>query len=76
LLVGDGPERMSIEMLCRNLGNCEHVRFLGKQEAVEDLLAIADLFVLPSESESFGLAALRSHGLRGACNFIECGWNC
>ena len=48
LLVGDGPERMSIEMLCRNLGNCERVRFLGKQEAVEDLLAIADLFVLPS----------------------------
>ncbi len=60
LLVGDGPERMSIEMLCRNLGNCEHVRFLGKQEAVEDLLAIADLFVLPSESESFGLAALEA----------------
>lgn len=47
-------------MLCRNLGNCEHVRFLGKQEAVEDLLAIADLFVLPSESESFGLAALEA----------------
>lgn len=60
LLVGDGPERMSIEMLCRNLGNCEQVRFLGKQEAVEDLLAIADLFVLPSESESFGLAALEA----------------
>ena len=60
LLVGDGPERMSIEMLCRNLGNCEHVRFLGKQEAIEDLLAISDLFVLPSESESFGLAALEA----------------
>jgi glycosyltransferase involved in cell wall biosynthesis len=47
-------------MLCRKLGNCEHVRFLGKQDAVEDLLAIADLFVLPSESESFGLAALEA----------------
>lgn len=60
LLVGDGPERMSTEILCRNLGICEHVRFLGKQDAVEDLLAIADLFVLPSETESFGLAALEA----------------
>lgn len=60
ILVGDGPERMAVEMLCRNLGNCEHVRFLGKQEAIEDLLAIADIFVLPSESESFGLAALEA----------------
>lgn len=60
LLVGDGPERMSIELLCRQLGNCEHVRFLGKQDAVEDLLAIADLFLLPSETESFGLAALEA----------------
>lgn len=60
LLVGDGPERMNIEMLCRKLGNCEQVRFLGKQDAVEDLLAIADLFVLPSENESFGLAALEA----------------
>jgi N-acetyl-alpha-D-glucosaminyl L-malate synthase BshA len=60
LLVGDGPERMSIELLCRQLGNCEHVRFLGKQDAVEDLLAISDLFLLPSETESFGLAALEA----------------
>lgn len=60
LLVGDGPERMNLEILCRTLGNCEHVRFLGKQDAVEDLLAIADLFVLPSENESFGLAALEA----------------
>lgn len=60
LLVGDGPERMNIEMLCRKLGNCEHVRFLGKQDPVEDLLAISDLFVLPSETESFGLAALEA----------------
>jgi len=60
LLVGDGPERNSIEVLCRQLGNCDHVRFLGKQDAVEDLLAIADLFLLPSETESFGLAALEA----------------
>jgi N-acetyl-alpha-D-glucosaminyl L-malate synthase BshA len=60
LLIGDGPERMNCEMMCRELGNCDHVRFLGKQDAIEDLLAIADLFVLPSEQESFGLAALEA----------------
>ncbi|HEY0261624.1 MAG TPA: N-acetyl-alpha-D-glucosaminyl L-malate synthase BshA [Chitinophagales bacterium] len=60
LLVGDGPERMATENLCRSLKICDHVRFLGKQEAVEDLLAISDLFVLPSENESFGLAALEA----------------
>lgn len=59
-LVGDGPERMNIEMLCRELGNCDQVRFLGKQDAVEDLLAVSDLFILPSETESFGLAALEA----------------
>jgi N-acetyl-alpha-D-glucosaminyl L-malate synthase BshA len=60
ILVGDGPERASCERLCRELDICEHVRFLGKQDAIEDLLAIADLFVLPSEQESFGLAALEA----------------
>jgi N-acetyl-alpha-D-glucosaminyl L-malate synthase BshA len=60
ILVGDGPERASCERLCRDLGNCDDVRFLGKQDAIEDLLAIADLFVLPSEQESFGLAALEA----------------
>jgi len=59
-LVGDGPERMGIEILCRKLEISEHVRFLGKQDAVEDLLAVSDLFVLPSETESFGLAALEA----------------
>lgn len=59
-LVGDGPERMGIEILCRSLGNCEDVRFLGKQDAVEELLAVSDLFILPSETESFGLAALEA----------------
>ncbi len=60
LLVGDGPERQRIEMLCRQLHLCDHIRFLGKQDAVEELLAISDLFILPSESESFGLAALEA----------------
>ena len=60
LLVGDGPERQNIEDLCRQLGISQEVRFLGKQDAVEELLAIADLFLMPSESESFGLAALEA----------------
>lgn len=60
LLVGDGPERMGLEMLCRELAICDQVRFLGKQDAIEDLLAISDAFVLPSETESFGLAALEA----------------
>jgi N-acetyl-alpha-D-glucosaminyl L-malate synthase BshA len=60
ILVGDGPERAGVERMCRELGISEHVRFLGKQDAIEDLLAIADIFVLPSEQESFGLAALEA----------------
>lgn len=60
LLIGDGPERKFMEDLCRTLNLCEHIRFLGKQEAVEEILAVADLFLLPSESESFGLAALEA----------------
>ncbi len=60
LLVGDGPERPHVEQLCRELDICNHVRFLGKQEAVEELLAISDLFMIPSGSESFGLAALEA----------------
>lgn len=60
LLIGDGPERKNMEDLCRSLNLCDEIRFLGKQEAVEELLAIADLFILPSENESFGLAALEA----------------
>lgn len=60
LLVGDGPERQNMEQLCRDLQLEEHVRFLGKQEAVEELLAVSDLFLFPSETESFGLAALEA----------------
>ncbi|MDN4164713.1 N-acetyl-alpha-D-glucosaminyl L-malate synthase BshA [Cytophagales bacterium LB-30] len=60
LLVGDGPERIKIEKLCRELGTCDDIRFLGKLEAVEEVLSLADLFVMPSEKESFGLAALEA----------------
>lgn len=60
LLVGDGPERRSVEAQCRHLKACDDVRFLGKQEAVEEILSLADLFILPSENESFGLAALEA----------------
>ena len=60
LLVGDGPERDKMERLCRDLGTCDDVRFLGKLEAVEEVLSVADLFLMPSEKESFGLAALEA----------------
>jgi N-acetyl-alpha-D-glucosaminyl L-malate synthase BshA len=60
LMVGDGPERSYDEQLCRTLGIGEHVRFLGKQDAIEEILSVSDLFLMPSESESFGLAALEA----------------
>ncbi len=60
LMIGDGPERQSAEQLCRDLGTCDDVRFVGKQDAVEELLAICDLFLMPSETESFGLSALEA----------------
>lgn len=60
LLVGDGPDRPKMEKLCRELGICNDVRFLGKLEAVEEVLSVADLFLMPSEKESFGLAALEA----------------
>jgi N-acetyl-alpha-D-glucosaminyl L-malate synthase BshA len=60
LMIGDGPERQNAEQLCRELNLCDHVRFLGKQDPIEELLAICDLFLMPSESESFGLAALEA----------------
>lgn len=60
LFVGDGPERPGAESLCRELNVFNDVRFVGKQEQMEDILAISDLFILPSEYESFGLAALEA----------------
>ncbi len=60
LLLGDGPERANLERYCRQQQLCDDVRFLGKQEAVEEILAVSDLFLIPSENESFGLAALEA----------------
>ncbi|MBL7730464.1 MAG: N-acetyl-alpha-D-glucosaminyl L-malate synthase BshA [Chitinophagaceae bacterium] len=60
LFVGDGPERSTAEDLGRELGVCDDIRFVGKQEQMEDILVIADLFLLTSEYESFGLAALEA----------------
>lgn len=60
LMVGDGPDRVNCEQLSRELDICENVRFLGKQDAIEEILSVADLFLIPSQSESFGLAALEA----------------
>lgn len=60
LLIGDGPERSATEAMTRELAISDAVRFLGKQEAVEEVLSVADLFLMPSEKESFGLAALEA----------------
>ena len=60
LMVGDGPERRKAEELGRELGIFEDIVFLGSQDSVEEIYSIADLFLLPSESESFGLAALEA----------------
>jgi L-malate glycosyltransferase len=60
LFVGDGPERSHIEGLCRESLAHNDIRFLGRQEQMEDILAISDLFLLPSEYESFGLVALEA----------------
>ncbi|MCG2587625.1 N-acetyl-alpha-D-glucosaminyl L-malate synthase BshA [Rhodohalobacter sulfatireducens] len=60
LMVGDGPERTKAENKCRELGICDQVRFLGKQDQVEEVLSISDLFMIPSGSETFGLAALEA----------------
>lgn len=60
LLIGDGPDRSACEHLCRELGIQHLVKFLGKQTEIVDLLSAADLFLLPSQSESFGLSALEA----------------
>ncbi len=60
LLLGDGPERTHIEAAARKCESHDNIKFLGKQEQMEDILPIADLFLLTSEYESFGLAALEA----------------
>lgn len=64
LMIGDGPERPGCETLARLLGVQDDVRFLGKQEQMEEILAVSDLFILPSEYESFGLSALEAMAAR------------
>ncbi len=60
ILVGDGPDRSECERLCRQLGLCDHIKFLGKQDGLVEILNAADVFLIPSQSESFGLAALEA----------------
>jgi N-acetyl-alpha-D-glucosaminyl L-malate synthase BshA len=60
LLVGDGPDRNRMEKMARDLNVHRDLRFLGKLEAVEEVLSVSDLFLMPSENESFGLAALEA----------------
>lgn len=60
MLVGDGPERYKLEELCRELNLCDRVKFLGKVMDTQHVLQLSDLFILPSETESFGLAALEA----------------
>lgn len=60
ILIGDGPDRSQCEYLARELGIAEFVKFLGKQSEFVNILSAADLFLLPSQSESFGLSALEA----------------
>lgn len=60
LMVGDGPERSKAERECRMEGECNDVIFLGSLESTSEVLNISDVFLLPSESESFGLSALEA----------------
>lgn len=60
VMVGDGPEKAQAEWLARQLGISKNVVFVGKQPAIVDYLSIADLLLLPSETESFGLSALEA----------------
>ena len=60
LMIGDGPERLKAEQLCRKLGITKKVKFLGKLKVIEKVLSISDVFILPSKTESFGLVALEA----------------
>lgn len=60
LLIGDGPERYNVELLCRELGACDKVMMVGKIRDSARLMGLSDMFLLPSQTESFGLAALEA----------------
>ena len=59
-MIGDGPERLEAEQLCRKYGLSNKIKFLGKLKLIENILSFADVFLLPSETESFGLVALEA----------------
>jgi len=67
VLVGDGPDRSAAEWLAHDLKIQDRVHFMGKQERVNELLPLADLMVMPSELESFGLAALEAMACKVPC---------
>lgn len=60
ILIGDGPDRGDCERLSRDLGIFEDIKFMGKQDSLVELLSVADIFIIPSQSESFGLSALEA----------------
>jgi N-acetyl-alpha-D-glucosaminyl L-malate synthase BshA len=60
LLIGDGPDRSECERLARDLDLQKHVVFLGKQDSLVEILSASDIFLMPSQSESFGLSALEA----------------
>src|ERR1700733_9436265 len=64
MLIGDGPERSAAEHLAKKYNIADRIHFLGKQDNVHDILPLADLMVMPSEMESFGLAALEAMACR------------
>ena len=64
ILVGDGPERPAIDKLCRELDTCSDIISVGKIANPKEILAIADVFILPSETESFGLSALEAMAMK------------
>ena len=64
ILVGDGPERPAIDKLCRELNTCSDIISVGKIANPKEVLAIADVFILPSETESFGLSALEAMAMK------------
>lgn len=64
ILVGDGPERPAIEKLCRELNTCQDIISLGRINDPTEILSLGDLFILPSETESFGLAALEAMAMK------------
>jgi N-acetyl-alpha-D-glucosaminyl L-malate synthase BshA len=73
LMIGDGPERTNAEELCREMHLCDDIVFLGSQNPVEEIYSIGDLFLMPSETESFGLSALEAMACGIPCITSEAG---